>query len=498
MIHRLTAALVIGLAAAGAAPAQTPLSASDWLSGSVQAPTREASGWRPGDARPPMRNRDGTAAGTDALREPITPVARTGSVGRVTVSRLDSDDPDTAGTVTPAAAGLPGDLWNGSAADDLARLIDRTPARLPAMTALMQRLLTAQLAPPVSDSSRGRLFLARADRLLDMGDLDAARALLMQQAGSGKPEVFRRLFDIALLDGDEIRACQMMNSTPGIAPSFPARIFCLAQSGDWSAAAIVFHGASDLGLMDPARNGLMLQFLDDSYVDSGQALVPPDPLTPLDLRILEAVGQPLPTSHLPIAFAHSDLRPNSGWKARLDAAERLAAAGVLSPAEMLAIYSEQRPAASGGVWDRAAAVQALDRAIAAGNTAPDQELAEAAATFASAGAEDVLAQMLAPRLPSLTADTPQAQAALARLRAWMGQGDAPVTALPLPDPAQPPDARKGEALLAAMADIDAGIEGDDMRATRGLAAMAGLGLDSDARLVAAQIALERQQAARNR
>ncbi|MDO5613459.1 MAG: hypothetical protein Q4G14_09500 [Paracoccus sp. (in: a-proteobacteria)] len=491
MIHRLTAALAIGLAAAGAAPAQSPLSASDWLSGSVQAPPRQASGWRPGDARPPRQ----PASPQDAApRAPIEPVARTGSVGRVTVSRLDSEDPDTAGTVTPDAAGLPGDLWNGSAADDLARLIRQTPTRLPAMTALMQRLLTAQLAAPAGDSPRGRLFLARADRLLDMGNLEAARALLMQQAGSGKPEVFRRLFDIALLDGDEMQACQMMNATPGIAPSFAARIFCLAQSGDWSAAAIVFHGASDLGLMDPDRNGLMQQFLDDSYVDAGQALVPPDPLTPLDLRILEAVGQPLPTSHLPIAFAHSDLRANSGWKARLDAAERLAAVGVLSPADMLAIYSEQRPAASGGVWDRAAAVQALDRAITGGDTAPDQLLTDAAATFASAGAEDVLAQMLAPALPSLSATTPQAQAALARLRGWVGQGDTP----PLPDPTQPPDARKGEALLAAMADIDAAIDGDDMRAARGLASLAGLGLEDDARLAAAQIALERQQAARNR
>ncbi|MDO5704429.1 MAG: hypothetical protein Q4G49_05055, partial [Paracoccus sp. (in: a-proteobacteria)] len=458
MIQTLSAAaLLIGLAA-GTAAAQSPLSASDWLSGSVQAPPRQASGWRPGDARPPSRA-DSMAAGP---AQP--PVARTGSVGRVTVSRLDSDDPDTAGTVTPQAAGLPADLWHGSTADDLARLIAQTPARLPAMTALMQRLLTAQLAPPVGDSPRGQLFLARADRLLGMGDLEAARALLIQQAGSGKPEVFRRLFDIALLDGDEVQACQMMNSTPGIAPSFAARIFCLAQSGDWSAAAIVFHGASDLGLMDAARDGLMRQFLDDSYVDSHQALTPPEPMTPLDFRILEAVGQPLPTTPLPIAFAHSDLRPNSGWKARLDAAERLAAAGVLTSSDMRTIYSEQRPAASGGVWDRAAALQALDRAMAAGDAAPDQALMTAADAFADAGIEDVLAAMLAPDLPALSANDPKAREALTRLRAWTGQGDTPS---PLPEATQPPDSRRGESLLQAMADIDAGIDGDETRAARG-------------------------------
>ncbi|MGC5394099.1 hypothetical protein ACPXAZ_26355, partial [Escherichia coli] len=58
------------------------------------------------------------------------------------------------------------------------------------------------------------------------------------------------------------------------------------------------------------------------------------------------------------------------------------------------------------------------------------------------------------------------------MRAWMGLPDsvipdpAPEMAAP---PATPPDTRRGEALLTAMADIDAALEGDLARAGRGIA-----------------------------
>ncbi|RJL05930.1 hypothetical protein D3P06_05110, partial [Paracoccus aestuarii] len=47
-------AVIAALAAAPGA-AQQPLSASDWLSGSVRGPQRESSAWRPGDQPPPGR-----------------------------------------------------------------------------------------------------------------------------------------------------------------------------------------------------------------------------------------------------------------------------------------------------------------------------------------------------------------------------------------------------------------------------------------------------------
>ncbi|TRW96652.1 hypothetical protein FNJ84_11255 [Paracoccus sp. M683] len=467
------------------AAAQQPLSASDWLSGSIQSPPRESSGWRPGAGAPADAQRPTPGA---------PPVAETGAVGKVAVTRLDRADPDRAGTVSARAAGLPADLWAGSETARLAALIGQTPSRLPAMNALLRRVLTAQLTPPKgAEAGQGTLFLARVDRLLDMGaNTEAAR--LLASSGQRSPESFRRLFDVALLAGEEGRACAVMNDTPGIAPSFGARIFCLAQSGDWSAAAITFHGAETLGLIPQDRLALLAQFLDDSYVDAGQVLEPPQPVTPLDFRMHEAVGQPLPTAGLPLAFAHSDLRNNSGWKAQLEAAERLAGAGNLPRADLIAIYTSQKPAASGGVWERVAAVQTLQAALASDDTAAQAAALEAAFDqFSAAGMCNVLAVLVAADLPATLPD--RAGEIAGWLRAWQGLPvSMPVTA-PAdlsggePDPlAQGPD-RHGEALLIAMAQIDRGLDGDMAQAARGLATLRALGLTAEADLAQAQLTL---------
>lgn len=473
----LPLALALGLACP--VLAEQPLSASDWLSGSVRGPDRESSAWRPGDPPPP------DLPGAPGPK----PVARTGEVGPVQVTRLGNGNPDAAGLVTPRKAGLPASLWEGSSAATLADLILRTPARLPAMNALLDRLLVTQLVSPPAEPgvAPGRLFLARADRLLDAGALDRAQALLIA-AGPSNPEIFRRLFDIALLKGDEARACDIMNNTPGIAPSFAARIFCLAQTGDWAAAAISLHGAESLGLLDQHQAVLLTHFLDDAYVDSDQMLPPSDRMSPLEFRIHEAIGQPLPTSSLPIAFAHSDLRPNNGWKARLEAAERLARAGAIPAATLRALYSEQKPAASGGVWERAGAMRTLEAALAGGDPSP--ALPQAFDEFRKAGMADVLAAMVAADLPG------QAEGRSAEIATWLRQWQGLPTPVPLvldpalkADAAVAPPTHRGEALLNAMADVDAGLDGDLPRAGRGLAMLRALGLTAEADLAAAQLSL---------
>ena len=477
-------ALLTFFGMAGAAGAQEPLSASDWLSGSVRNPPRESSAWRPGAQRPPVR---------DALpTRTIPPVAESGAAGNVTVSRLDRPDPDMSGTIAADVAGLPADLWQGSDVDRIAQLIAETPARLPSMNALMHRLLLAQMTPPrVNEDQSGLLFLARADRLLGIGDVQAARNLL-KGAGPAAPETFRRLFDIALLEGDEPQACALMDRTPGIAPSFAARIFCLAQSGDWSAAALAMHGAETLGLIDAERIELLHHFLDDAYVDLNATLTPPDPVTPLDFRMHEAIGQPLPTATLPLAFAHSDLRQNGGWKARIEAAERLVKAGALGPKDLHRIYGEQKPAASGGVWERAAAVQAFDQALADGD--PGRALPEAFDTFAAASMGGVLASMIAGDLAALAgADQGQAGEVARWLTAWQGVDAARSTAAPQDAAVVEEDIdRKGEALLQAMADVDAGLDGGSARAASGLQVLRDLGLSRDADLAEKQLQLAPQ------
>lgn len=513
-------AMVAHLATAEARP---PLSASDWLSGSVQEPPSQ-SGWRPGDGRP-----------SGASRKP-SDLARTGSVEPVGVHRLGQANPDATGTVSPRTAGLPADLWGNSDATVLARLIQRQNPQLPALRRLMRRVLAAQLDAPriIEKGTEGTLFLARVDKLLDMGATRAAQDLL-QAAGPGDPQRFRRLFDIALLSGDEARACEIMDKTPGVAPSFAARIFCLALGGDWAAAALVHVGAATLGQLDEETALLMSHFLDDAFVDSAEILPPPTTVTPLTFRLHEAIGQPLPSQNLPLAFALSDLDDRGGWKAQLEAAERLARAAAIPASQLRDIYIRQKPAASGGVWDRAAAVQTLiaalgtrDRAAVAAALPPayaamnDAGLGTALADMVGAesaalelpGQAGVIAMWLA--LAANQVQTieilPQDASAFDRWLVSFASGD-PKPPLPPADPASPAailapaflgdartdlpenaqhliaEDRRGEALLAAISDVDSGLEGNLVRAAAGLRTLRTLGQGDIARQAAVELML---------
>lgn len=505
-----------------AGQARQPLSASDWLSGSLETPDF-SSGWRPGDAvAPPTRGSD---------------LAKSGSVDPVAVTRLDQVNPDVTGTISARAAGLPADLWGDSDSATLAQAVQGHNPRLPALRRLMRRILAARLDPPAASPSpavSGALFLARVDKLLDMGATGAAQELLLA-AGDGDPQHFRRLFDIALLSGDEARACLTMDHTPGIAPSFAARIFCLALGGDWAAAAIVYMGADKLGRIDDDTAVLMTHYLDDGFSESSDPLPVPSMVTPLTFRLYEAVGQPLPTNDLPLAFSLSDLDGNGGWKAQLDAAERLARVAAIPASQLRQIYNQQKPAASGGVWDRAIAMQRLDRALASGD--PDavrDALPKAFDIMNSAGLGYALADIAGadtamleldddagviairlalaanqiqtievlpakasvfdrwlvsfasgePRSP-LPAEDPQG---IAAVLAPAFQGN-PQTALPQQAANLISGNRKGEALLAALADVDAGVDSDLVRAAGGLRVLRALGQGDIARQAAVELML---------
>lgn len=578
----LALAALLGLTLGGAASAQDigigmPSSASDWLSGKAP-PRTPPTAWRPGDPRPteaerrrplppparPATRAKGTGAG----------VAETAAVPRVGVTRLSNGNPDAKGAVPAGAAGLPRDLWGAAAAGDIAAALGSAQPRLAATRALLVRMLTAQLDAPTGTpggeagtGDEGRLFLARTDRLIALGLVPEAEALA-RAAGTGSAEGFARRFDAALYQGDATEVCQLMADRPGLAPDLAARAYCLAQAGDWPAAALTLHGARDAGLIPPQTVALLERFLDDSSADLAEALPDPRAVSPLEFRLFEAIGQPLATSQLPLPFAWSDLGGDAGWKAEIEAAERLARAGAIDPARLAAAYAEQKPAASGGIWDRAAAYQRLDAALGAGDGAALAEaLPDAERRFAEAGLLPALARLVAVRLPAAGLDGPAAESA-AHLRLLAGVpvpgaarlpeadralvqlaeghpaaaapaadgdgADADGTAPPAPpapaEPAQasdtrpaedgpapppysdpayapgspgaayaaalrtapdlaPPPQGRGLALLAALADVEAGLDGDTARAAGGLAALTRLGQPETARRAAVELLL---------
>ena len=489
-----------------AARAEAPMSAIDWLSQSVATPA----------ALPVLPRADEPAVSRGASPEDIS------------VQSIDGPSIDAVGLLPVSVTGLPRDLWGPTPSADLVGLIKAQPAdAMPALRQLLQTLLLAELDPPVDSDGRGLLFLARIDRLLEMGALDPAMSLL-DQAGTTNPETFRRWFDVALLTGAEDRTCATLRDRPDVAPTIPATIFCLAQNGDWSAAATTLHTAQALGEIDAEDEALLSRFLDPELFEGEPPLPVPARLSPLKWRMMEAIGQPLATNALPVAFAHGDLRSNTGWKGQIEAAERLTRSGALAPNQLLGLYDANKPAASGGVWDRAAAMQAFDRDFAARDAAAIAlSLPKVWAQMVDAELEVAFAELFGEDLAKLPLDGAAASLAFrigllspayeavalnhgggepeeifwAAVARGDLQGATPIdqlgatirdgfTRTPPPDlAALIADHRLGEVILRAALLISKGAVGDVADISTGLAGLRAVGLEEAARRTALDLML---------
>jgi hypothetical protein len=335
---------------------------------------------------------------SDTVTRPHANVATSVERPEITVLPLDAVELDAVGLLPRSITGLPADLWGNSEPETVVRLFRAQPnGGLPAVLSFTRTLALAELAPPPGDPG-GELFLARLDMLLGRGALDPALAL-MERAGPTEPQVFRRFFDVSLLTGHGDRACTAMEANPDIAPTFPARIFCLARLGDWSAAALSLGTGEALGRITTEEGDLIARFLDPELFE-GEGPLPPDPnLTPLAFEMRMAIAERPDLTGAPLAFVHADLSPLAGWRAQLSASERLTRSGAIEPQEWFVIYTARVPSASGGVWDRVAAVQALDAALLAGDAAEvARRLAPAFAHMQEADLATAFATIFAERL----------------------------------------------------------------------------------------------------
>lgn len=329
----------------GAVLAQQPLSAIDWLTNPVPVTTRI----------------------TPKVNTMEPPVARSAVVPDVTVTPLEEATADAVGLLAATVTGLPVTLWQNSQSAKLVGAIqEQDVLGLPAMQSLLYTLLLAEAEPP-SDAGPGHRFLrARIAKLMELGAVEPAQALI-ERAGPQVIALFPLWFDLSLLTGSEEVACKVLGQKPFLSPDPATRVFCAARQGDWTAAALILESARALGLAGPTELALLSQFLEPELIEESAELPPPRAITPLIFRLYEAAGAPLPTSSLPRAFAMADLRDTSGWKAELEAAERLSRTGALSENRLMAYYTARHPAASGGIWDRVEAIQRFDIAVQSGD-----------------------------------------------------------------------------------------------------------------------------------
>lgn len=494
---------------AGAASAQAPLSAIDWL-----------------------ENRAGPVPSVSGAPAPVMvepQVTKNASAPQIEVAALDAPSFAAAGLLPGRVTGLPPTLWRGSQADQVAQRFARLDVSAhPALTSLLFTLLLAEADAPLGAGDGTGFLTARIDTLLALGAVEPAQALL-ERAGPEHPALFAHWFELSLLTDRATEACATLQRAPHLSRDASVRVFCTARLADWPTAVTILQTAAALGDIDATRIDLLERFLDPELAEDSPSLAPPAQVDALIFRLYEAIGERLPTQTLPRRFLVADLTGDSGWKAQLEAAERLARVGAISENRLLGLFTDRRAAASGGIWDRVSALQKLDQAVTNGN--PDAIRAELRAwwpmlrnaglhttvanlygpTLAGmigAGDEDALMAQVALLSPSYERVAPALPASLpdrALLAAVaLGGGDMPQPRdvmqaaiaqafgpVILPDRLAPlmADQQLGEAILQAMASFERGVQGNPLDLRDGLMGLRALGLEDTARRAALHLLL---------
>ncbi|MCI5112634.1 MAG: hypothetical protein MRY75_18980 [Marivita sp.] len=468
------------------------------------------------------------------------PVAQSAAVPDVDVQPLDAPGLGGVGLLSSAVTGLPPSLWQGSSEADLIAALERLQTRrpaIPALTQLLHILMLAEADPPAS-AKGDALLRARATLLYQHGLVPQAEAL-MEQMGTMTPALFDLAFDLALLTGSDEALCGVLNDTPSLSTDLPTRIWCATRSGDFPHAMTIYQTGVALNQMSTLDAELLLRFLDPEYSETVAPLQPPVRPTPLQFRLFEAIGEALPTTPLPLPFAVVELSGDSGWRAQLQAAERLARVGAIDGNQLLGVYTAQDPAASGGIWDRVEALQRFEAALA--KVEPDAistTLEQVWPQMRAAGLLVSFANLFAPQLQGLAlSDRAQTIARTAglltdayedvardltnspdaglRFLAALAQGQTPAS-IPVDMPhaaalaaawdgapqapsglaGLPTQNRLGEALLTVLQSFESGAAGNDADLTDALRALRAFGLEDTARRAALQLAILDKEGAR--
>jgi hypothetical protein len=112
----------------------------------------------------------------------------------ITINRLETVDPDAIGLIGGGQGGFPKTLWRGAPWSVVSGLMPRMPAGIasPVLRDMARRLLISQSSVPASKPLKASFIAIRIDRLLAMGDIGNALALLRITPDERRDEALAR------------------------------------------------------------------------------------------------------------------------------------------------------------------------------------------------------------------------------------------------------------------------------------------------------------------
>ena len=282
----------------------------------------------------------------------------------IKVSTLSSNDYQSVGLLPIYVTGIPTTIWRNSNFEDLEYSFKKMATfSYSPIQEIVYSLLLAEARPPLDEPGRYAFLEARLNKLLQYGAVDPAIALI-ERASPVPERMIPLLFDISLLSSNKFPACDPILQNTRNRDLQAELIYCYARKGDWLTAHLILKTEEVLGDLTKKEISLLDRYLEvDFDVNINALLPPPELITPLEYRLYEAIGEPIPAEYLPMQYSQSDLAGENGWRAQVIAAERLSLTGAIPGNQILGIYTNYRPGVSGGMWERVKAVNDLDEAL---------------------------------------------------------------------------------------------------------------------------------------
>ena len=258
----------------------------------------------------------------------------------ILVERLADIDGEAIGLLGPAQGGLGANMWVGTGRDLVERLLPRLPATsiFPTARKLTRRLLLTAATPPAG-SAKASLIALRSERLMAMGDIAAAGALVDASPDrQSNADLTRINVERRLLEGDVAGACNLAGRVGETSVYWQRiRIFCHAIAGQADFATLGIELLREQDVDDPAFFALTAELNGAAAGD-----LAPSPATPLTFALLMATQTPIPDWFIatagPAVLAGLATAPNVDLRARLQAGERAEQAGALPAAQLAELY----------------------------------------------------------------------------------------------------------------------------------------------------------------
>ncbi len=286
-----------------------------------------------------------------AEREPETSDEET-PLPEIQVQDLGEVDSEAVGVLDSDAGGFGSEMWEGTPRDLIERLLKSIPATMtsPVLRSLARRLLlSAAVVPEAAEDAKagGRkptILSQRIARLLAMGFVvDAGRLIAVSPTRQRDPDIVRLNVETMLLAHDVGGACNEARRDPNrlVQPYWQKlSVFCQVLGGNADAARF---GAKILAENPEFDDNAFLALVDRlGGADHVQIRSLPKP-TALHLAMLRSANAGVPDDAVsnapPPVLRAIATSPHTALDLKLEAAERAALVGAITPKRLGEIYS---------------------------------------------------------------------------------------------------------------------------------------------------------------